>query len=169
MLRIVPTTDNRSLGTRFTPESLKQMKKAIQNVLTYMLKKKEKLEDFKFFMGTYNAKRNKYAEVPQERTQGDRKRKMIVPEDQVLRDKFLTQDVDQVECPEDLALKVGTVLLEADVARGTSVLKQIRRSFIKVANDSQGKPMIVVKGNVKRKTNRWNSKQFKPMDFKIRD
>ena len=72
MLRIVPTTDNRSLGTRFTPESLKQMKTAIQNVLTYMLKKKEKLEDFKFFMGTYNAKRNKYAEVPQERTQGDR-------------------------------------------------------------------------------------------------
>ena len=67
-----------------------------------MLKKKEKLEDFKFFMGTYNAKRNKYAEVPQERTQGDRKRKMIVPEDQVLRDKFITQDVDKVECPEDL-------------------------------------------------------------------
>ena len=94
---------------------------------------------------------------------------MIVPEDQVLSDKFLTQDVDQVECPEDLILKVGTVLLEADVARGTSVLKQMRRSFIKVANDSQGKPMIVVKGNVKRKTNRWNSKQFKPMDFKIRD
>ena len=28
--------------------------------------------------------------------------------------------------------------------------------------------MIVVKGNVKRKTNRGNSKQFKPMDFKIR-
>ena len=54
-----------------------------------MLKKKEKLEDFKFFMGTYNAKRNKYAEVPQERTQGDRKRKMIVPEDQVLRDNSL--------------------------------------------------------------------------------
>ena len=58
---------------------------------------------------------------------------MIVPEDQVLSDKFLTQDVDQVECPEDLALKVGTVLLEADyVARGTSVLKQMMRSFIKV-------------------------------------
>ena len=165
MLRIVPTTDKRSLGTRFMPESLKQMKTAIQNVLTHMLKKKEKLGRFQIC----HAKRNKYAEIPQERTQGDRKRKMIVPEDQVLSDKFLTQDVDQVECPEDLALKVGTVLLEADVARGTSVLKQIRRSFIKVANDSQGKPMIVVKGNVKRKTNRWNSKQFKPMDFKIRD
>ena len=61
---------------------------------------------------------------------------MIVPEDQVLSDKFLTQDVDQVECPEDLALKVGTVLLEADLARGTSVLKQMRRSFRKVAKAS---------------------------------
>ena len=83
MLRIVPTTDKRSLCTRFMPESLKQMKKAIQNVLTHMLKKKEKLGRFQIC----HSKRNKYAEVPQERTQGDRKRKMIVPEDQVLSDE----------------------------------------------------------------------------------
>ena len=51
MLRIVPTTDKKSLGTRFMPEFLKQMKTAIQNVLTHMLKKKRKnLKDFKFVM-----------------------------------------------------------------------------------------------------------------------
>ena len=45
--------DNRSLGTMFTPESLQQVKTGIQNNLSYLLKRNEKLEDFQFFMGLY--------------------------------------------------------------------------------------------------------------------
>ena len=54
---------------------------------------------------------------------------MIRPEDSEVRDAFLTQPVDQVEMPEDLLLIVGTILLEADVSRGTAVLKQIKLSL----------------------------------------
>ena len=168
ILNIEPAADNRSLGTRFTPGSLKQIKTGLQNLLSFLLKRSDKIDDFKFFMGLYIGKRNKYALVPQDRVQGERKRKLIRPEDQALRDIFLTQDVDKVEVPEDLQLIVGTALLEADVSRGTAVLKQIRREYISVQNDDGGKPMIVVKGNVRRKTMTGNSKVFKPLDFKIR-
>ena len=145
ILNIEPAADNRSLGTRFTPGSLKQIKTGLQNLLSFLLKRSDKIDDFKFFMGLYIGKRNKYALVPQDRVQGERKRKLIRPEDQALRDIFLTQDVDKVEVPEDLQLIVGTALLEADVSRGTAVLKQIRREYISVQNDDGGKPMIVVK------------------------
>ena len=144
------------------------MKTGIQNNLSYLLKRTEKLEDFQFFMGLYVGKRNKYALVPQARMQGDRKRQLIRPEDSEVRDAFLTQPVDKVEMPEDLLLIVGTILLEADVSRGTAVLKQIRRQFISVQNDEEGKAMVAVRGNVRRKTNAGNSKLFKPMDLKVR-
>ena len=64
------------------------------------------------------AKRNKYAVVPQEIVQGDRKRKFIIPTDQELRDKFLTKPVDDASEPEELLLIVGTAFLEADISRG---------------------------------------------------
>ena len=76
------------------------MKTGIQNNLSYLLKRTEKLEDFQFFMGLYVGKRNKYALVPQARMQGDRKRQLIRPEDSEVRDAFLTQPVDKVEMPE---------------------------------------------------------------------
>ena len=37
-----------------------------------------------------------------------------------------------------------------------------------MTNDDQGNPMVVVKGNVIRKTNMSSSKVYKPMKFKIR-
>ena len=118
-------------------------------------------------MGLYTAKRNKYAVVPQENVQGDRKRKFIIPTDQELRDKFLTKPVDDVSEPEELLLIVGTAFLEADISRGTAVLGQIRRSFVSVQADDRGKHYITVKGNTRRKTNNGNSKKYKPMNFKI--
>ena len=69
--------------------------------------------------------------------------------------------------PEDLSLIVGSNLLEVDVSRGTAVLKQIRRQFISVQNDEEGKAMVVVRGNVRRKTNAGISKHYKPMDLKV--
>ena len=167
IITLAPSADKRALGTRFTPDSLKQLKTGIQNLLKFFLKRKEKVEDFTFFMGLYVAKRNKYAIVPQESVQGDRKRKLIQPSDQELRDKFLAQPVEEVSEPEDLLLIVGTALLEADMGRGTSVLLQIRRSFISVKADEEGKHFVAVKGNLRRKTNNGNSSKFKPMNFKI--
>ena len=54
----------RALGTRYTPDSLKQLKTGLQNMMTFFMKRKEKVEDLIFFMGLYTAKRNKYAVVP---------------------------------------------------------------------------------------------------------
>ena len=119
-------------------------------------------------IGNYTAKRNKYGAVPQEKVQGDRKKVRILQEDLAKRDLFLTKDVEYVQNPKQLLLIVGTILLEGDVARGTCVLKQIRRNYIHVTNDDQGNPMVVVKGNVIRKTNMSSSKVYKPMKFKIR-
>ena len=106
IISLVPAADQRALGTRYTPDSLKQLKTGLQNTLKFFLKRKEKVEDLTFFMGLYTAKRNKYAVVPQENVQGDRKRKMIVPTDQELRDRFLTKPVDDVAEPEELLLIV---------------------------------------------------------------
>ena len=167
IISLVPAADKRALGTRYTPDSLKQLKTGLQNILKFFLKRKEKVEDLTFFMGLYTAKRNKYAVVPQENVQGDRKRKMIVPTDQELRDRFLTKPVDDVAEPEELLLIVGTILLESDISRGTAVLGQIRRSFMSIKADGEGKHYIVVKGNARRKTNNGNSKKYKPMNFKI--
>ena len=167
IISLVPAADKRALGTRYTPDSLKQLKTGLQNILKFVLKRKEKVEDLTFFMGLYTAKRNKYAVVPQENVQGDRKRKMIVPTDQELRDRFLTKPVDDVAEPEELLLIVGTILLESDISRGTAELGQIRRSFVSIKADGEGKHYIVVKGNARRKTNNGNSKKYKPMNFKI--
>ena len=167
IISLVPAADKRALGTRYTPDSLKQLKTGLQNILKFFLKRKEKVEDLTFFMGLYTAKRNKYAVVPQENIQGDRKRKMIISTDQELRDRFLTKPADDVAEPEELLLIVGTILLESDISRGTAVLGQIRRSFVSIKADGEGKHYIVVKGNARRKTNNGNSKKYKPMNFKI--
>ena len=37
-----------------------------------------------------------------------------------------------------------------------------------MTNNEQGNIMVIVKGNVIRKTNTGSSKEYKPMDFKIR-
>ena len=47
------------------------------------------------------------------------------------------------------------------------MLKQIRRQFISVQNDEEGKAMVVVRGNVRRKTNSGIIKLYKPMDLKV--
>ena len=170
IISLVPASDGKAMGTRYTPDTLKQLKTGLKNVLNFFLKRSDTLESqaFPFFNSNYISKRNKYARVPQEMVQGDRKRKFINQDDLTLRDEFLTQDVESLKCPDHLNLIVGTALLEADVSRGTTVLGQIRRNYIRETNDETGKSMIVVKGNVERKTSRGNSKAFKPMDFKIR-
>ena len=168
ILSVVPCDDGRTLGSRLTPDSLKQLKTGLKNILTFLLKRSDSIEDYTFFTGVYTAKRNKYATVAQEKMQGDRKRQRITQEDMALRDVFLTQDVDSLKKPGDLCLIVGTALLEADISRGTCVLKQIRRSYISVSNDETGKTVINVKGNIVRKTMKGSSKEFTPMKFSIR-
>ena len=132
--KIVPTRDNRALGTRYTPDSLKQMKTGLQNLLSFMLKRSDKLDEMPFFSSLYTTKRNKYDEVPHDKQQGDRKRTLIDPVDQAKRDQFLTQPLEKIACPEDLLLIVGNALLEGDISRGTSVLKQIKRSCVRIEN-----------------------------------
>ena len=170
ILSIVPCNDGRSLGSRFTPDSLKQLKTGLKNLLSFLLKRPDSIDDpsYTFFNGVYTAKRNKYATVPQENVQGDRKRVRITQDDMALRDVFLTQDVDSLKKPGDLCLIVGTALLEADIGRGTCVLRQIRRSYISLTNDETGNPMVNVKGNAVRKTMTGSSKEFKAMKFSIR-
>ena len=85
-----------------------------------------------------------------------------------VRDQFLNQDLDCLADPSHLCLIVGTALLEADIGRGTGVLSQIRRSYVRPSTDEDGHPIIAVKGNVTRKTNSGKSKHYKPMDFRIR-
>ena len=52
---LVPTADKRALGTRYTPDSLKQLKTGLQNLMKHFLKRSEKLDDFTFFMGLYES------------------------------------------------------------------------------------------------------------------
>ena len=47
-------------------------------------------------------------------------------------------------------------------------LFQLYYRLITDFHDEHGRPMVVVKGNIRRKTNQGNSKQYKPMNFKIR-
>ena len=168
IMSLVPTEDGRAMGTRYTPDTLKQLKTGLKNMMTFFLKRTDNIDSYNFFTGCYTSKRNKYGAVPQLKVQGDRKRSRILQVDLAKRDIFLTKDVDQVDYPEQLLLIVGTILLEGDIARGTCVLKQIRRNYIHVTNDDQGNIMVIVKGNVIRKTNTGSSKEYKAMDFKIR-
>ena len=168
IMSLVPTEDGRAMGTRYTPDTLKQLKTGLKNMMTFFLKRTDNIDSYNFFTGCYTSKRNKYGAVPQLKVQGDRKRSRILQVDLAKRDIFLTKDVDQVDYPEQLLLIVGTILLEGDIARGTCVLKQIRRNYIHVTNDEQGNIMVIVKGNVIRKTNTGSSKEYKAMDFKIR-
>ena len=105
-------------------------------------------DHFPFFHSTYVAKRNKYSMVPQEKYQGDRKRKAIEQDDLAVRDQFLNQDLDCLADPSHLCLIVGTALLET-IRRDTGVLSQIRRSYVRPGTDEDGHPIIAVKGSYK--------------------
>ena len=157
-----------ALGSRFTPGSLKQMKTDLANVMTYLWKRKEKLTDarlFPFFQSIYDGKRLKYNKVPQLEVEGDRKRKLIMPGDLEVMDAWMLQDPRKVETPKHLMLMVGNIFLQLDAARGTSVLRQIRRSYIRRMSDRlTGNPYYKVKGLVCRKT---SGRTSKPMDFVV--
>ena len=146
------------------------MKTDIQNILSYVLKRKENLSDskqFRFFMSMYAAKRNKYGQVPQDRQQGQWKRKLIVPEDMEKIDNWACKPHHEENQPKHLAYKVGLALLEHDCSRGTGVLYQIRRSFFHPMYEN-GQLSYRVKNNVVRKTMRGNGKGiYKPMDFLV--
>ena len=170
IMDLKPGLDGKSLGTRYVPDTLKQFKTGLSNVLTYYLKRQDRLdkEKFPFFSSLYKSKQNKYARVPQEKTTGHRNRRYFTPEDMALRDAFLTQPLDQLKDAEDLLLIAGTAFLEGDMMRGTKVLTQIKRNYIRRVNDKKGNPMIVVQGNVSRKTMMGSSANYTPMNFKIR-
>ena len=164
-LKVEDENRKKSLGSRHTPVTLKQMKTDLENLKTYVWKRKEKLADatfFSYFQAVYDGKKLKYDKVPQLCVEGERKRKLIMPADLELRDAWMMQDPRKVERPTHLLLMVGTILMEADASRGTGVLKQIRRSYFTPLYDGHGNLTYRVKGLVSRKT---SGRGSKPMNF----
>ena len=72
----------------------------------------------------------------------------------------------QVE-PVDLQLMVGAMLVEATVARGTHCFQQIRRRYVNIEVDEEGKKVVRVKGNVVRKTLPGRAAEYQPLDVVI--
>ena len=73
----------------------------------------------------------------------------------------------QVENPEELAIRVFIILLEHTVARGSTTPAQIRRSYISVQHDSQGRRTVRVHGNAERKNMQGRNENYKPIDVKV--
>ena len=67
----------------------------------------------------------------------------------------------------DLQLKVGAILLETTVARGSDCPVQIRRSYVSIEVGKQGGKVAKLRGNVKKKTMQGRSSNFEPMDLTI--
>ena len=95
-MSMVPTEDGRALGIRFNPDTLKQLKIGLKNMMSFLLYRTDNIDQYQFLIGNYTAKRNKYGAVPQEKVQGDRKKVRILQEDLAKRDLFLTKDVENV-------------------------------------------------------------------------
>ena len=69
--------------------------------------------------------------------------------------------------PLDLQLRVGAILLEATVARGSDCVEQIRRSYLSIEVGKNGEEVARIRGNVKKKTMQGRSANFEPMDVTI--
>ena len=174
-------------GTRYTTDSLKQIKTKIQNVITNMMKRKDvdlTSISMTFSNNMYNAKRNSTGIEPMSGNAGDRKRTALSREDSVKMDDWMLSDLNQVvaeicimyKCnafsftqvsPLDLQLKVGAILLQATVARGSDCVEQIRRSYVSIEVGKEGNKMAKIRGNVKKKTMQGRSSNFEPMNVTI--
>ena len=69
----------------------------------------------------------------------------------------------------DLQLRVGAILLEATVARGSDCVEQIRRSYVSIEKNREGEEVAKIRGNVKKKTMQGRSSNFEPMNLTIND
>ena len=86
-------------GTRYTSDSLKQVKTKFQNLLVHMLKRKDiNLNDasMTFSSNMYTSKRNLTALEPMEGNAGDRKRVALDESDLEKMDKWMSRDLEQV-------------------------------------------------------------------------
>ena len=142
----------------------------IQNLVVYFLKRPDvDLLSSKmiFTKNMYISKRNKSAAETQEGNQGDRERKAFTDVDQERLDKWMTRPLSEVPSPEDLQIRVATIILESTSGRGVNVVNQIRRSYVLLKNDSEGRPIVRIRGNVVQKTMRGRSADYKPIDKEI--
>lgn len=73
----------------------------------------------------------------------------------------------QVTRPEELNQKVFLVLLEHTVARGASTPGQIRRSYLTLQHDEQGRRNIRVHGNARRKTMPGRAGDYRAIDVTV--
>ena len=78
-------------------------------------------------------------------------------------DKFCLSDGG----PEELYLRVFLILLEHTMARGNTTPSQIRRSYITIQHDKNGKKIARVLGNVRRKTMMGRSADYRLLDVKV--
>ena len=86
-------------GTRYTSDSLKQIKTKFQNLLVHMLKRKDinlNHASMTFSSNMYTSKRNLTALEPMEGNAGDRKRVALDESDLEKMDKWMSRDLDQV-------------------------------------------------------------------------
>ena len=86
-------------GTRYTTDTLKQIKTKIQNVITHMMKRRDvdlSSNSLTFANNMYNAKRNSTGVEPMSGNAGDRKRRALSKEDREKMDGWMTSDLDEV-------------------------------------------------------------------------
>ena len=99
-LWINPQEGGCSLGkSRYTSDSLKQIKTKFQNVLVHVLKREDvNLSNvcMTFSSNMYTSKRNFTAMEPMEGNAGDRRREALTTEDRAKMDQWMTQHLDQV-------------------------------------------------------------------------
>ena len=57
--------------------------------------------------------------------------------------------------------------MEATVCRGASLISQLRRSYIKIEYDEQGRKVVRIKGNASTKTMQGYSEGYKPLNVVI--
>lgn len=69
--------------------------------------------------------------------------------------------------PKHLQLKVNAILLENTVARGKDCIQQIRRRYVKVEVDEEGREVVRIRGNVHKKTMQGRADDFKPLDVVV--
>ena len=85
-------------GTRYTTDTLKQIKNKIQNVIINILKRRDVnlISIGMTFANMYNAKRNSTGIEPMSGNAGDRKRTALSREDSAKMDDWMLSDLDQV-------------------------------------------------------------------------
>lgn len=156
-------------GTRYCSKTLKQIKTKLQKLLINMLKRKDidlMSSAMIFTQNMYGMKRNKSAEEPMKGNEGDRERKVFTAEDRVKVDNWMTKPLLNMD-PEELQLKAAYIVLEAGCGRGADMVSQVRRQYVSLTTDMEGRREVRIHGNVHRKTQQGRNATYKPLDVKI--